>query len=153
MKEGEDAPEFSLPDAEGKSVSLGSFRGKKVVLYFYPKDDTPGCTTEAIDFTKLKDEFLKANSVVLGISKDSCESHVKFMKKHGLTVILLSDENAEVQKRYGVWRPKNFLGKEFMGTARVTFLIDGQGKIVKVWDPVNPLGHAAAVLEEIKKMK
>ncbi|HSB47474.1 MAG TPA: thioredoxin-dependent thiol peroxidase [Candidatus Bilamarchaeum sp.] len=153
METGDEAPDFSIPDGEGKAVALREFRGKKVVLYFYPKDDTPGCTIEAVDFTKLKAEFQKANTVILGISKDSCESHVKFSKKFGLTVLLLSDSDASVQKMYGVWRPKKFMGKEFLGTARVTFLIDEKGKIVKTWDPVKPEGHAAEVLEEIRKMK
>ncbi len=150
---GETAPEFILPDGDGKKVALTDFRGKKVVVYFYPKDDTPGCTIEAVDFTKLREGFEKAGAVVLGISKDSCGSHVKFSKKYSLTVMLLSDEDASVQKKYGVWRPKKFMGKEFLGTARVTFLLDEKGKVIKVWDPVEPAGHAEAVLEEIKKMK
>ncbi|MFN7990717.1 MAG: thioredoxin-dependent thiol peroxidase [Candidatus Micrarchaeia archaeon] len=152
-KEGDTAQDFTLPDGDGRKVTLRSFRGKKAVVYFYPKDDTPGCTTEAIGFTKLAGEFEKAGAVVLGISKDSCASHARFSKKYGLTVILLSDEDASVQKMYGVWRPKVFMGKEFLGTARVTFLLDESGIIMKVWDPVKPEGHAEAVLEEIKKMK
>src|SRR5512143_1804420 len=116
VEEGEAAPDFVLPDGEGKKVALSAFRGKKVVVYFYPKDDTPGCTIEAVDFTKLRDGYEKAGAVVLGISKDSCASHARFTKKFGLTVMLLSDEDASVQKMYGVWRPKTFMGKEFMGT-------------------------------------
>ncbi len=150
---GEMAPDFELPDGDGKKVKLGSLRGKTVVVYFYPKDDTPGCTIEAVDFTKLKDGYDKAGTVVLGISKDSCGSHVKFTQKYGLTVRLLSDEDHAVQERYGVWRLKTFMGKESMGTARVTFLLDGKGKVVKVWDPVKPEGHAAEVLEEAEKMR
>ncbi len=153
VKEGEAAPEFTLPDGDGNKVSLSSLRGKKAVVYFYPKDDTPGCTIEAVDFTKLRDGYEKAGAAVLGISKDSCASHVKFTKKYGLTVRLLSDEDHSVQEKYGVWRLKSFMGKESMGTARVTFLLDAKGKVVKVWDPVKPEGHAAEVLEEIKKMK
>ncbi len=153
VEAGDAAPDFELPDGEGKRVSLGSLRGRKVVVYFYPKDDTPGCTIEAVDFTKLRDGFEKAGAVVVGISKDSCASHVKFTKKYGLTVRLLSDEDHSVQERYGVWRLKNFLGKESMGTARVTFLLDKGGKVVRIWDPVKPEGHAAEVLEEVRKMK
>lgn len=151
VSEGEMAPAFELPDGDGKKVSLGSLKGKKVVVYFYPKDDTPGCTTEAIGFTKKAAEFESAGAVVLGISKDSCESHARFSKKHSLAVRLLSDEDASVQKLYGVWRPKKFMGREFLGTARVTFLLDGEGKVVKVWDPVKPEGHAEEVLGEIKR--
>lgn len=149
--EGDKAPGFTLPDKDGKEVSLGDFPGKMIVLYFYPKDDTPGCTMEANGFTKLNDEFAKAGAVVLGISKDSCESHMKFSRKYGLSVILLSDADASVQKKYGVWRPKKFLGKEFLGTARVTFLIGGDGRIKRIWDPVKPEGHAQEVLEAVRK--
>ena len=150
---GEAAPDFELPDGEGRKVRLSAFKGKKVVVYFYPKDDTPGCTIEAVDFTRLRADYEKAGAVVLGISKDSCASHVKFTEKYGLTVMLLSDEDASVQKMYGVWRPKTFMGREFLGTARVTFLLDGKGKVAKVRDPVKPEGHAEEVLEEIRKMK
>src|SRR5512143_3804241 len=153
VEEGEAAPDFVLPDGEGKKVALSAFRGKKVVVDFYPKDDTPGCTIEAVDFTKLRDGYEKAGAVVLGISKDSCASHVKFTEKYGLTVRLLSDEDHSVQERYGVWRLKSFMGKESMGTARVTFLLNESGKVLKVWDPVKPEGHAAEVLEEVKKLK
>jgi peroxiredoxin Q/BCP len=152
VEAGEKAPEFELKDGEETPVSLSSLRGKTVVVYFYPKDDTPGCTTEALGFTKLSADFEKAGAVVLGISKDSCASHSKFQKKHSLAVRLLSDEDAAVQKAYGVWRPKTFMGKEFLGTARVTFLIDGEGKVLRVWDPVKPEGHAEEVLGEIKRM-
>jgi peroxiredoxin Q/BCP len=151
VEAGDIAPDFELPDGEERKVSLSSLRGKKVVVYFYPKDDTPGCTTEAVGFTKLAGEFGKAGAAVLGISKDSCGSHAKFSKKYGLSVRLLSDPDASVQKAYGVWRPKKFMGREFLGTARVTFLLDGNGKVVRVWDPVKPEGHAEEVLEEIKK--
>lgn len=151
-EEGEVAPDFKLLDASGESISLKDFKGKKVVLYFYPKDDTPGCTMEAIDFTRLKEEFGKAGAVVLGVSSDSCESHVKFTKKRNLGITLLSDENAEVQRSYGVWRKKSFMGKEYMGTARVTVLIGKNGRIVKIWDPVTVPKHADAVLDIVKKI-
>jgi peroxiredoxin Q/BCP len=150
LKEGEEAPEFVLPDQDGRMVALSDFLGRMVVLYFYPKDDTPGCTTEAVDFTKLKSEFEAENTVIVGISSDSCESHVRFIKKHALRVMLLADREAEVQKRYGVWRPKKFMGKEFLGTVRSTFLVDEKGRIAKIWDSVNPSGHAAEVLAEVR---
>jgi peroxiredoxin Q/BCP len=151
MDIGDDAPDFKLKDADENEISLKGLRGRKVVLYFYPEDDTPGCTTEAMDFTKLKDEFAKENAVVIGISKDSCESHRKFIAKRSLSIILLSDPNLIAHNLYGVWRLKKFAGKEYVGTVRSTFLIDESGKIAKIWDSVIPIGHAHAVLEEIRK--
>ncbi len=151
LKEGDAAPDFTLPDSEGREVALSSLRGRKAAVYFYPKDDTPGCTIEAMDFTALKDEFANAGVEIIGISKDSCASHAKFAKKRKLGITLLSDEDASVQKKYGVWRPRKFMGREFLGTARATFLIDEKGTIKKIWDPVEPKGHAQAVLEEAKK--
>jgi len=153
MNVGELAPDFTLKDADEKEVSLGDFRGKKVVLYFYPEDDTPGCTIEAMDFTKLRDQFQKENTVVLGISKDSCESHRKFISKRSLSVLLLSDPDLTAHNLYGVWKLKKFAGKDYMGTVRSTFLIDETGKLAKIWDSVIPLAHADAVLNEIRKMK
>jgi peroxiredoxin Q/BCP len=150
LKEGDSAPEFTLPDSYGKKVSLKDFKGKCVVLYFYPKDNTSGCTIEARDFTKLKGEFEKLNAIVLGVSNDSCESHVKFTNDKSLGITLLADTETEVLKKYGAWRLKNMLGKEYMGTVRSTFLIDEKGKIAKIWDSVNPLGHADAVLKKIR---
>jgi thioredoxin-dependent peroxiredoxin len=113
IKEGEKAPEFCLPDQDGKNVSLSELRKKLVVLYFYPRDNTPGCTIEALGFTRLKDEFEKAGAVVLGVSKDSVKSHQSFCEKRSLSITLLADEDAAVQKLYGVWGPKKFLGREF----------------------------------------
>lgn len=149
MNIGDIAPNFTLQDAEERTLSLADFKGKYVVLYFYPKDNTPGCTLEALDFSRLEKEFKKKNAVVIGISKDSCQSHKKFLDKHDLTVILLSDPDSEIQKKYGVWRPKKFMGKEFLGTVRSTFLIDPSGKIVHIWDPVSVKGHAEEVLGRI----
>ena len=143
------APDFTLLDAQGKKISLKDFRGKKVVLYFYPRDNTPGCTIEAMDFTKLKGEFAKKNAMVIGISKDSCESHQRFIDKKSLDVILLSDEDHSVQERYDVWKPKKFMGKEFMGTVRSTFLIDEKGEIIKEWRKVSVMNHAKTVLESL----
>lgn len=146
------APDFELMDSAGNLVRLSNYLGKKIVIYFYPKDETPGCTIEAIDFSKLNEEFAKQNAIVFGISKDSCESHALFSKKQNLSVILLSDPESEVQKKYGVWKPIKFMGREFLGTKRTTFLINENGKIIKIWDSVNPVGHAKAVLEEVKKL-
>ena len=146
------APDFELMDSAGNLVRLSNYLGKKIVIYFYPKDETPGCTIEAIDFSKLNEEFAKQNAIVFGISKDSCESHALFSKKQNLSVILLSDPESEVQKKYGVWKPIKFMGREFLGTKRTTFLINENGKIIKNWDSVNPVGHAKAVLEEVKKL-
>ena len=150
LVEGVKAPEFNLQDAYGKEHRLSDYFGKWVVLYFYPKDNTPGCTLEAIDFSRLKNDFEKYNAVILGVSKDSCVSHQKFIDSKGLTITLLSDSDASIQKIYGVWKPKKFMGKEFLGTMRTTYLIDTKGDITKRWDKVNPLGHAKNVLEEIK---
>ncbi len=150
-KSGSVAPDFCLLDSNKKEHCLNDYKGKYVVLYFYPKDNTPGCTLEAIDFSRLKEDFKKLGAVILGISKDSCESHQKFVDKQGLTITLLSDEDHKVQEKYGVWRPKVFMGREFLGTIRSTFLIDKKGKILKHWDKVSALGHAKDVLEELKK--
>lgn len=151
LKIGDSAPDFNLPDKERKNFSLSDFRGKKLVLFFYPKDNTSGCTMEARDFTKLKPDFEKENAGIVGISKDSPESHREFIEKRELSLTLLSDESAEVQKKYDVWKKKKFMGKEYMGTVRTTFLIDENGKISKIWNHVKALGHAEQVLEEIKR--
>ena len=145
------APRFTLKNSDGFNIRLQNFIGKWVVLYFYPKDNTPGCTLEALAFTALKKDFDDQNAVVLGISKDSCASHQKFTEKKNLTVELLSDPDSEVQKLYGVWRPKKMMGREFLGTVRSTFLISPDGRIAKIWDNVKAKGHAEQVLEELKK--
>lgn len=140
------APDFTLPrDGEG-NVTLSALRPQKVVLYFYPKDDTPGCTLEAIDFTTLASEFAAAGTVVIGVSKDSVDAHAKFCRKHGLGIILASDENSDTCERYGVWAEKSMYGKTYMGIERVTFLIDDKGQIARVWPKVKVQGHAAEVL-------
>lgn len=152
LKEGQKAPEFNLKDQSEKSVTLADFKEKIVVLYFYPKDNTPGCTIEALDFTKLKAEFDSQNAVVLGVSKDNCTSHQKFITERNLSIMLLADTETNVQQSYGVWRMKNFMGKESMGTVRSTFLINQDGIITKIWGQVKPEGHAEEVLEEVKKL-
>src|SRR3989344_8700507 len=128
------APDFTLPNQDEANVCLSEFKGKYVVLYFYPKDNTPGCTIEALDFTRFKKDFEKLNCVVIGISKDDCSSHKKFVGDKNLKITLLSDSDTKVQQKYGVWRMKKFMGREFMGTVRSTFLIDTKGTIVKHWD-------------------
>ncbi len=150
--EGEIAPEFCLPDSDGKEHCLRDFRGKWVVLYFYPKDNTSGCTKEAIGFTEKKDKFEKLGAVIIGISKDSQQSHRKFIEKRGLKILLLSDENHEIIEKYGAWGKKKLYGKEHWGTVRSTFLIDPEGKIVKEWRKVKVNGHVDEVLETLKSM-
>ncbi|MFC1476440.1 thioredoxin-dependent thiol peroxidase [Fibrobacterota bacterium] len=146
---GSKAPTFKLNDSKGKTVSLGDFKGKQVVIYFYPKDDTPGCTIEAKEFTDLLPNFKKKNAVVIGISKDSTESHDKFICKYELKLTLLSDPEHETIEAYGAWQEKKNYGKIYMGIVRTTYLIDGKGKIKKVWEEVKAFGHAKEVLENL----
>lgn len=148
LKIGNNAPEFCLPDKDNKEVCLKDFRGKFVVLYFYPKDNTPGCITEAIGFTTILPDFQKLDAEIIGISADSPESHAKFAEKKNLKVILLSDEETNVINKYGAWGKKKFRGKEYMGVIRSTYLIDPNGKIVYIWPKVSPKGHA----EEVKSI-
>jgi peroxiredoxin Q/BCP len=143
---GHPAPDFTLPRDGGGEVTLSSFRPGKVVLYFYPKDDTPGCTIEAIDFTAKLAEFAKADTTVIGISKDSVKSHDKFRAKHGLTIILASDEAGTACEDWGVWVEKSMYGKTYMGIERSTFLIDGNGTVAVAWPKVTVKGHVDAVL-------
>lgn len=146
IDQGSDAPDFTLPRNGGGSVTLSALRPKKVVLYFYPKDDTPGCTTEALDFTRLGPAFEAAGTVVIGVSKDSVTSHDRFCRKHGLGIILASDEGSDVCERYGVWVEKSMYGKTYFGVDRTTFLIDGAGRVARVWRKVKVPGHAEEVL-------
>ena len=149
---GDKAPAFSLPrDGTGK-VSLASLKGKKVVLYFYPKDDTSGCTREAIDFTGLKAKFAKAGAEVIGVSPDPVKAHDKFIAKHDLGVTLLSDESKEMIEAYGVWVEKSMYGRKYMGVERTTFLIGADGKIARVWNKVKVPGHAEEVLAAAKSL-
>jgi peroxiredoxin Q/BCP len=150
---GRTAPDFCLPDAERKEICLGSFRGKWVVLYSYPKDNTPGCTLEAIQFSAALEKFAELGAQVIGVSTDSPESHQEFTDRHKLTVILLSDPDHHVLAAYGAWKPKTFFGKEILGTERDTFLIDPEGKIVEVWRKVGVKGHAEAVKEALLAKK
>jgi peroxiredoxin Q/BCP len=152
LGEGDLAPQFDLPRDGGGNVSLAGLAGKKVALYFYPKDDTSGCTTEAIDFTALGDQFAQAGAVVVGMSPDPVKKHDKFIAKHDLGVILASDEDKSVLEAYGVWKEKSMYGRKYMGVERSTFLIDGDGRIAKVWRKVKVAGHAQAVLDAAKAL-
>jgi peroxiredoxin Q/BCP len=149
---GQIAPPVSLPRDGGDTVSLSDYAGQAVVLYFYPRDDTPGCTIEAIGFTDMAAEFSAAGVVVLGVSKDSVKKHDKFRDKYALSVPLLSDEDGDVCERYGVWVEKNMYGKTYLGIERATFLIDGAGKIAQVWRKVKVPGHVEAVLDATRKL-
>lgn len=149
---GDTAPDFTLPRDGGGEISLSALRPGKVVLYFYPKDDTPGCTTEALDFTARAADFAAAGTTVIGISKDSVTKHDKFCKKHGLGIPLVSDEAGHTCEDYGTWVEKSMYGKTYMGIERTTFLIDGQGKIARVWRKVSVKGHADEVLEAARAL-
>lgn len=148
---GTPAPDFTLPSAEGGSIHLAELRGQRVILYFYPKDDTPGCTTEACSFRDAWPELQAAGVVVLGISRDTVKSHQKFAAKHGLPFTLLSDEGGAVAQQYGVWVEKTMYGKSYMTMARTTFYIRPDGLIGHVWQQVKPDGHARKILEHLDK--
>ena len=150
LSEGKKAPDFKLPASSGADVSLKHYRGKTVVLYFYPNDDTPGCTVEACEFGKQNAKFAKKDAVVLGISPNSLASHAKFIAKFKLPFVLLADEDHKAALAYGVWAEKSMYGRKFMGIVRSTFLIGPDGKIIKIWPKVKAEGHAAEVLGEIK---
>jgi thioredoxin-dependent peroxiredoxin len=152
LKIGDKAPAFSLPGDGGGKVSLSSLKGRAAVLYFYPKDDTSGCTAEAIAFSKLAKDFDKADAVVVGISKDSAVSHDKFKKKHGLSVVLAADEETKIAQAYGVWVEKSMYGRRYMGIERATFLVDAKGAIHKIWRKVKVPGHAAEVLTAVQAL-
>lgn len=144
--EGERAPDFELPTASGEKLRLSDFKGKTVVLYFYPKDDTSGCTLEAKDFSSFAADFRKAGVEVVGLSPDSVQSHQKFIKKYNLAVRLAADEDKAVANAYGVWVEKSMYGRKFMGVERSTFLIDKTGRIARSWRKVKVPGHAEEVL-------
>ena len=146
------APDFTLPRDGGETVTLSDLRGSAVVLFFYPRDDTSGCTTESIGFSEALQEFAEAGAKVFGISKDSVKSHDKFVAKHGLTTVMLSDENGTTCEDYGVWKEKKMYGKTFMGIERSTFLIDAEGRIAKAWRKVKVPGHVAEVLEAARAL-
>jgi len=154
LKEGLKAPAFSLPairpDGAGEKIALKDFAGKKIILFFYPKDDTPGCTKEAIGFSDEIKAFANTRAVIIGISKDSVARHERFKEKHGLKVILASDEPGKILEKYGVWVEKSMYGRKFMGIERATFLIDAHGVIAKIWRKVKVAGHVEDVLAATK---
>ena len=152
LKVNSKAPNFKLPSTDNSVFELNKVKKKNIILYFYPKDDTPGCTIESKDFSKLNNLISKNNTLVLGVSKDGIKSHLKFIKKYKLKFNLLSDEKLTLIKKYGVWGEKKFLGKKYMGIIRTTFLINSKGKIHKIWSNVRVKDHAKEVLEELKKI-
>jgi peroxiredoxin Q/BCP len=152
LKDGAQAPDFELPTDGGGMVRLSNLRGRPVVIYFYPKDDTSGCTMEARDFSALLDEFAGAGAEIIGISPDSAASHERFRSKHNLSVVLAADEQKMAAAAYAVWVEKSMYGKKYMGVERSTFLIDKSGRIAKSWRKVKVPGHAAEVLAALKRL-
>ena len=152
ITQGDTAPDFTLPRDGGGTVTLSALRPRPVVLFFYPKDNTPTCTTEALDFTARAAEFAAAGCTVIGLSKDSVKSHDRFAKKHGLAMILASDEADQVCEAYGVWAEKSMYGKTYMGIVRSTFLIDGSGQVAQVWPKVSVKGHVDEVLAALRSL-
>ena len=147
LSAGDAVPEFSLKDAQGKTVKKSDMKGKRYVVYFYPKDFTPGCTTEAAEFARDYKKFRSAGIEIIGISTDDDESHKKFGEKMSVPFILLSDTEKDAAKKFGVWGMKQFMGREYMGVNRTTFLVDEKGKVLRVFEKVKPAGHAQEVLE------
>jgi peroxiredoxin Q/BCP len=152
LQVGDAAPNFLAVDNNNNTLSLGDFASNWLILYFYPKDDTPGCTVEANDFTRLQDDFKALNAKILGVSPDSVASHCKFIDKHGLTISLLSDPDHIVAESYAAWGVKKFMGKESIGLIRSTFIIDPTGKIAKTWYSVKTPGHGESVLKALKAL-
>jgi thioredoxin-dependent peroxiredoxin len=152
MEPGTEAPDFSAPRDGGSMLTLSALRPQKVVLYFYPKDDTSGCTREALDFTAQSTAFAEAGAVVIGVSKDEVQKHDKFIAKHALGVILVSDAEGDICERYGTWAEKSMYGKKYFGIERTTFLIDGTGRIARVWNKVKVPGHVDEVLAAVRAL-
>lgn len=150
LQPGQPAPDFTAPRDGGGTLTLSDLRPKAVVLYFYPKDDTSGCTREALDFTAHASAFDAAGAVVVGVSKDPVKAHDRFIAKHDLGIALVSDAESDICERYGTWAEKSMYGKKYMGIERTTVLIDGAGKVVRVWNKVKVPGHVAEVLEAVK---
>jgi thioredoxin-dependent peroxiredoxin len=150
---GQKAPDFQVANQAGEEVRLVDFQGKWLVLYFYPKDSTPGCTTEAIEFSQSLVEFAALNAEIVGVSPDSCQSHLKFIAKQNLSIALLADIDRQLAEAYGVWQLKQFMGKEYMGVVRSTFLIDPDGKIAHIWPKVKVKGHVADVLKQLTSIQ
>jgi peroxiredoxin Q/BCP len=152
LSEGDTVPKFEINNSDGKKVKSSDFKGKKHAIYFYPKDFTPGCTTEADEFSKDYKKFQKEGIEIIGISPDDVDSHKKFCDKMGIKYPLLADVEKEVSKAFGVWGKKQFMGREYMGVMRSTFLVDEKGKIFKIFEKVKPAGHSKEVLEEFSKL-
>lgn len=152
MKKGDIAPDFTAPTQNGSRLTLSALRGAPVVVYFYPKDDTPGCTQEAKDFTEMGADFAAAGARIIGISKDSVKKHEKFAIKYDLGVTLVSDETSDICERWGVWSEKSMYGKTTMGITRATFLIDARGRIAHLWPKVSVRGHAEEVLTAVRAL-
>jgi peroxiredoxin Q/BCP len=152
LAEGQPAPDFTLPDQRGEDVTLSKLRGKPVVLYFYPRDDTPTCTTEACAFRDARKDYKKAGAILLGVSPDDVKSHARFARKHGLEFTLLADVGAKVCNAYGVWKEKSMYGRTFLGVERTTLVIDRDGVVCKVFPKVKVDGHIGAVLDAIKAL-
>jgi len=150
---GDKAPEFCLPDAKKGETCLKDMKGKWVVLYFYPKDNTPGCTMEALEFTATEEDFEEKNAVILGVSPDSTKSHAKFKEKHDLGITLLSDTEKKMLESYGVWQKKKMFGREYMGVVRSTFLINTEGVVAYIWRKVKVKGHVDSVMETLTKLQ
>ncbi len=150
LKAGDPAPPFDLPTAGGGRVSLSGLKGRRIVLYFYPKDDTPGCTTQALNFTEKAKHFAAAKAFVIGVSRDSPAKHDKFTAKHGLNLTLGADEDGAVCEKYGVWVEKSLYGRIYMGVERATFLIDEKSRIAQIWRKVKVAGHVDEVLKAVK---
>jgi peroxiredoxin Q/BCP len=153
MEKDKKAPDFRLFNADNNEISLKQYRGKWIVLYFYPKDNTSGCTREAVDFSTLTSKFLKENAIIIGISPDSQKSHTNFISKHSLSIELLSDPDHAVAEMYGVWQKKKLYGKEYMGIVRSTFLINPDGIIQEIWNKVSVAQHAETVFETLCTLK
>ena len=152
LSAGDKAPDFALKDQKGKTVKLADFRGKKLLVYFYPKADTPGCTVEAKDFSKLAPAFTRAGTAILGVSADPVRKQDKFKAKHGLSIMLASDETHEMLTAYGVWAKKSMYGRSYMGILRNTYLIGPDGKVAQIWEKVKVAGHADEVLAAAKAL-
>lgn len=152
LVEGKKAPDFTLPGDGGDKLKLSALKGGPVIVYFYPKDDTPGCTKEAIAFTEMLPEFKKLGATIIGISPDGVAKHDKFIAKHNLGIRLAADEEKKVAEKYGVWVEKSMYGKKYMGVERSTFLVDAGGKLAKIWKKVKVPGHAEAVLEAVAEL-
>lgn len=153
LKVGDKAPEFCLEDPERGEVCLNDQKGKWVVLYFYPKDNTKGCTMEALEFTAAEDDFKSKNAIILGVSPDSLKSHMKFREKHDLSINLLSDSEKIVLESYGVWKKKKMYGREYMGVERSTYIINPEGKIAHIWPKVKVSGHVDEVLKKLQELQ